>query len=82
MASKTPLHREADPFARRLMLAGCLLMLAPLACVLTAAAFFGWPATLALLPREAQPVAPADPSTGETLVLVAGFVGSGGEDPA
>ncbi|MBN1312886.1 MAG: tetratricopeptide repeat protein [Anaerolineae bacterium] len=68
-----------DTLANRLMLLGCLLILVPCIVAALAAAFYGWPIVLSILPLGQRPVKAAEP--GETLVLVTGLAGTGGTDP-
>ncbi len=63
-----------------MVLIGCMLMLTPCVLALVLAGVLGRMFSMALLPRERQPVPAAGPN--ETLALVADLRGSGGLNPA
>jgi tetratricopeptide (TPR) repeat protein len=71
---------QRDPFAMTMIWVGLALMSLPLLVGLCAAVIFGWPLSLALLPRDRQPV----PAAGEfeTLLVIAHFTGGNGVSTA
>jgi tetratricopeptide (TPR) repeat protein len=80
MAKHSLAYRRYDATASRLTLIGCLLMAGACLIMLAIGLSFSQPLLYALLPREWQPIAPAQP--GEELVLITTLAGQEGDDPA
>jgi len=71
---------ERDPFANRMLLGGCLLMLAPLVVVLLAFGYLAAPFIYTVLPRGYQPIASA--ADDEALLIITTLDGTGGDNPS
>lgn len=78
MTAMSP-YSPHDTLANRLIVIGCLLLIAPCVLLAVAAVTFGWPVVWSILPLGQRPVVAARP--GESLVLVAGLEGKAGTDP-